>query len=240
MSGDVILEFPKEDGSPTVIIRMTGCLYVDDLRYNLISVGKLADKGITSIFRAETVELNIEPKNLLLGRGIRDREDSSLYVLPSPKQYEHTLVSVNNKEDIGTWQKKRMAHMNLHDLRQAHKYGDVPKEIDVVDDGVCCPCREGKATKLPFRGSFEHADEVGDIIHSDMTGKLPISFPDRYQYMTTFAEDNSRHISVAFMQRKSQLPKAFTAFRRELQVLAKRKLEMGEIHTTRVPTRSTS
>jgi hypothetical protein len=33
------------------------------------------------------------------------------------------------------------------------------------------------------------------------------------------------------MQSKSQLPKAFTAFRRELQVLAKRKLEMGEIHT---------
>jgi hypothetical protein len=34
------------------------------------------------------------------------------------------------------------------------------------------------------------------------------------------------------MQRKSQLPKAFTGFRRELQVLAKRKLEMGEIHTS--------
>jgi hypothetical protein len=34
------------------------------------------------------------------------------------------------------------------------------------------------------------------------------------------------------MQRKSQLPQAFTAFRRELQVLAKRKLEMAEIHTS--------
>ena len=65
-----------------------------------------------------------------------------------------------------------------------------------------------------------------------MAGKLPISFPDRYQYITTFTDDNSRHISVAFMQRKSQLPQAFTAFRRELQVLAKRKLEMGEIHTS--------
>jgi hypothetical protein len=34
------------------------------------------------------------------------------------------------------------------------------------------------------------------------------------------------------MQRKSQLPQAFAAFRRELQVLAKRRLEMGEIHTS--------
>jgi hypothetical protein len=172
------------------------------------------------------MELKIEPKNLVLGRGTRDREDSSLYVLPSPRQYDHTLVSVNKKEDNGT-RHKRMAHMNLHDLRQARKYNDVPKIFDVVDDGVCSPCCEGTATKLPFRGSFEHADEVGDIIHSDMAGKLPISFPDRYQYITTFTDDSSRHISVAFMQRKSQLPQAFTAFRRELQILAKRKLEMG-------------
>jgi GAG-pre-integrase domain len=104
--------------------------------------------------------LKIEPKTLILARGIRDREDSSVYVLPSPKQYEQTLVSFKNKEDTGTWH-KRMAHMNLHDLRQAHKYSDFPKEIDVVDDGVCSTCREGKATKLPFRRSFEHADDVG-------------------------------------------------------------------------------
>jgi hypothetical protein len=56
MSGDVILEFPKEDDGPTVILRITGCFYV----------GKLADKGVTSIFQAETVELKIEPKTLFL------------------------------------------------------------------------------------------------------------------------------------------------------------------------------
>jgi GAG-pre-integrase domain len=101
----------------------------------LISVGKLADNSIASIFRAESVELKIEPKTLILGKGIRDRADWGLYILPSPKQYEHTLVSVSKTKDIGTWH-KRMAHMNLHDLRQAQKYSDVPKFSDVVDDGV--------------------------------------------------------------------------------------------------------
>jgi hypothetical protein len=197
----------------------------------LISVGKLADKGITSIFRAETVELKIEPKTLILGRGIRDREDSSLYVLPSPKQYEHILVSVSTTNDIGTWH-KRMALMNLHDLRQAHKYSDVPKFSDVVGDGVCSPCREGKLPNCPSEATLNHDDKVGEIIHSDMAGKLPVSFPDRFQYIPTFTDDNSSHISIAFMQRKSQLPQAFTAFRRELQVLAKRKVAMGEIHTS--------
>jgi hypothetical protein len=156
--------------------------------------------------------------------------------------------------------------MNLHDLRPAHKYSDVPKTNYVGDDGVCSPCCEMKATKLLSRDNFENADEVGevgdmihsdmagklpvscpdrhqyitadevgevgDIIHSDMAGKLPVSFPDRCQYIIAFTDDNSRHISVAFMQRKSQLPQAFTTYRRDLQVLAKRKLEMGEIHTS--------
>jgi hypothetical protein len=86
-----------------------------------------------------------------------------------------------------------MARMNLHALRQAHKYCDVPKFSDVADDGVCSPYREGKATKLPFRGNFEHADKIGEIIHSDMAGKLPVSFPDRCQYISNFTDDNSRH-----------------------------------------------
>jgi hypothetical protein len=95
MSGDVILEFTeKDDGNPAVILRITGCMYVEDLGYNLIAVGKLADKGITLIFRAETVELKIEAETHILGKRIRDREDASLYVLPSPKQYEHTLVFI--------------------------------------------------------------------------------------------------------------------------------------------------
>jgi hypothetical protein len=121
---------------------------MEDLGYNLISVGKLADKGNTSIFRAETVKLKIEPKNLILGRGIRDREDASLYVLPSPKQYELTLVSVNKKEDNGTWH-KRMAHMNLHDLRQAHKYSDVAKLFVVSMTGFAPRVVRGKLPNCP-------------------------------------------------------------------------------------------
>jgi hypothetical protein len=66
MAGDVLLEFPKEDGSPTVILRITGCLYVEHLEYILILVGKLADKGITSIFRQRRWNLRLSRKTLFL------------------------------------------------------------------------------------------------------------------------------------------------------------------------------
>jgi hypothetical protein len=48
-SGDVILDFSLDYGSPAVVLRITGCIYVDDPQQNFTSVGKLADKGITSI-----------------------------------------------------------------------------------------------------------------------------------------------------------------------------------------------
>jgi hypothetical protein len=64
MSSDVVLEFPKEDGSPTVILLITGCLYVEDLGYNFISVGKLADKGITSFFGQRRWNLILSRKTL--------------------------------------------------------------------------------------------------------------------------------------------------------------------------------
>jgi hypothetical protein len=35
MSGDVILEFPNEDGSLTVNLRITGCLYVTWVKFDL-------------------------------------------------------------------------------------------------------------------------------------------------------------------------------------------------------------
>jgi hypothetical protein len=95
--------------------------------------------------------------------------------------------------------------MNLRDLRHAHKYSDVPNENEVVHDGVCSPCREGEATKLPFRDSFEHADEVSDST-AMWQESFHVSFSDCYQYIVTFADDNYRHISVAIMQRQHQIP----------------------------------
>jgi hypothetical protein len=78
-----------------------------------------------------------------------------------------------------------MARMNLRDLRQAHKYSDVLNFL-MWSTGFAHRVikRESYQIALP-RHSFEHADEVGDVIPSDIAGKLPVSFPDRYQHVAT-------------------------------------------------------
>jgi hypothetical protein len=60
-----------------------------------------------------------------------------------------------------------------------------------------------------------------------MAGKLPVSFPDRYQYISTFTDDNSRHICVVLCSARVNYHKLLLLS----VVIAKRKLEFGEIHT---------
>jgi hypothetical protein len=55
------------------------------------------------------------------------------------------------------------------------------------------------------------------LIHSDIVGPLPMSFPDKYRYVGTFLDDYSRYVVVALMQRKSDIGVAFASFRRFLQ-----------------------
>jgi hypothetical protein len=90
MSVDVILEFPNEYGSPTVILRITGCLYVEDLGYNLVSVGKLADKGSTTIFGRRRWNLRLSRTSLFLAEEfviVKTRSSKSYLLLNNMNRF---------------------------------------------------------------------------------------------------------------------------------------------------------
>lgn len=73
-------------------IQLNDALYVPDLRTNLISVGKIADKGYTIIFNAETAEVVDGKGNVAM---IADRIDGLYYVCHS-RPNECRSVSKSN------------------------------------------------------------------------------------------------------------------------------------------------
>lgn len=201
--GEVLLPFDN------VNIRLTHVLYIPGLGYNLVSVGRLADKGIESLFRSKDVELRHQSSGMIVGYGIRDG-DTSLYALPNPDiSIIHTAASVK-EPDVHLWH-RRLAHMNSKDLCQVHKYATGVPKLGMMDH-VCRACRLGKAHKLPFKGKFTRALEVGDIVHSDIVGPLEASYPDRYRYFATFQDDHSRYGFAGMMRRKSDVGDVFIAF----------------------------
>ena len=204
--GNVLLEFEF------AMVRLSNVLFIPGLGYNLVSVGKLADNGIESTFRKSDVVLQLSNKDFVVGHGSRD-STTGLYSLPNPQG-----VSVENvaalpegpHKQAELWH-RRLGHLNAKDLCNIHKHADGVPQLHKLND-VCRACRLGKAHKLPFKGHFERAKSIGDLIHSDIVGPLQPSFPDRYKYAATFQDDHSRFAYVGFMRNKSDLPSVFHAF----------------------------
>lgn len=208
--GDVILPFTNAN------LRLTDALYVPDLEYNLVSVGRMADRGIESFFRVGDVCLTHED-GFVIGCGQRDKR-SGLYTLPEPVIHDsrHALSARDN--DLAQLWHRRLAHINPRDLQVVHKHVDGVPKLSRMEE-ICRPCRLGKAHKLPFPGKFERAAVVGDVVHSDILGPLLPSFPDRYRYASAFIDEHSRYALVGFMVHRSELAEVYTAVAQKLQQL---------------------
>lgn len=74
---------------------------------------------------------------------------------------------------------------------------------------ACRACSLGKAHSLPFPGHFSRAENIGEVIHSDIMGPLEYSFPDGYKYVSTFMDECSRFLFAGFMHRISVLWETF-------------------------------
>eukprot|EP00171_Calliarthron_tuberculosum_P002470 IDg2470t1 len=139
--GEVMLPLEHAD------LRVTSVYMVPDLGFNLVSVGRMADNGIASAFSATHVTLTQASTGYEIGRGKRD-SDTGLYMLPSPQMRSMSLA-VPNVADAMLWH-RRLAHVNMQDLRIAHKHADgMPAVADCAE--VCRACRIGKAHKLRLK-----------------------------------------------------------------------------------------
>jgi hypothetical protein len=190
---------------------------VPDLGFNLVSVGRLADKGITATYQKAYVTFEVFESGFETGRGIRDN-NTGPYRLPAPEMHE-TSIAVPLKNDPVLRHHCR-AHVNMRDFAQVHKYADGVPEFGNTTH-VCRSCRLGKAHKLPFTSSFRLTNSPGELLHSDIVGPLSVSFPDKFRYMGTFLDDFSRYVVAALMKRKSDIGLAFASFRRFLHQTAK-------------------
>jgi hypothetical protein len=204
-------------------VRLTDVYFVPDLGFNLVSVGRLADKGIAAKFQNSCVIFEVFESGFEIGRGIRDN-NTELYRLPAPEMHE-TVLAVPLKNDPILWH-QRLAHVNMRDLAQVHKHADGVPELGNTTH-VCRSCRLGKAHKLPFTSSSHRTNSPGALVHLDTVGRLPVSFPDHFRYMATFLDDYSRYVVVvALIIKKSDIGVAFASFRRFMSQTTKLRDDM--------------
>jgi hypothetical protein len=82
---------------------------------------------------------------------------------------------------------------------------------------TCEPCLIGKMTRTPFSGTMERANDLLEIIHTDVCSPMSVEVRGGYHYVLTFTDDLSRYGYVYLMKHKSKIIEKFKEFQSEVE-----------------------
>ena len=91
------------------------------------------------------------------------------------------------------------------------------ESLDYESCDTCEPCLMGKMTKTPFSGTMERANDLLEIIHTDVCGPMSVEARGRYRYFLTFTDDLSRYVYIYLMKHKSETFEEFKEFQSEVE-----------------------
>ena len=89
--------------------------------------------------------------------------------------------------------------------------------MDFDEFPVCESCLEGKMTKRPFNKKGRRAQDLLELIHSDVCGPMSIQTRGGYEYFITFTNDYSRFSYVYLMKWKFEAFEKFKEFKAEVK-----------------------
>ena len=201
-TGSVLLSFNNE----TLVLN--NCLYVPDIKRNLISVACLSKQGYTVNF-GSSVSI-FHNKRLICSGTLED----NLYHLSPMIHSMHDTV-INNDEHTHLSKKRnissnqcylwhlRLGHINQNRIQRMIKDGILgPLENESLP--LCESCLEGKMTKRPFSAKGVRATVPLDLVHTDVYGPINVQVRGGYKYFITFTNDYSRYVYVYLMPHKSE------------------------------------
>ena len=89
--------------------------------------------------------------------------------------------------------------------------------MDFDGFSICESCLEGKVTKWSFNAKGRRAQELLELVHTDVCGPMSTQAKGGYEYFITFIDDYSRYGYVYLMRQKSKTFEKFKEFRVEVE-----------------------
>lgn len=183
-------------------------LVVPGLAENLLSIGQLADHGVTSVFGKDKVKFYQTPVAIdgkKIGEGLRVNQK----YLVRPLSASPTSTS---PASLLKWH-MRLSHLGEASIRRLEKQGII-QVTDWDRKGIeCCQaCKNGRLVRRRF-GSREkyRVSRPLEIVHSDV---CQLSSPSHkgFRYFVSFIDDYSKHAVVYHIRMKSQVFECFIHF----------------------------
>lgn len=205
--GTIQVEFLNASNDRTVV-KMLDVLYAPEIGGNLVSVKKLAEKGLNVMFSRGHCE--IKGKNGLRQIAVGDIGNSGLYRLREPNkvyflQADHSKSRVHRRHEIlGHRDINVVKTLGVSDLVDGVSIADCDENCKKVLN--CEICLQGNVTRIKFpKKAEDRAKNVLDLVHSDVCGPMQMQTPSAKRYILTFIDDFSRFTTVYLLRHKSEV-----------------------------------
>ena len=208
-TGDV--EFRYISGERQVIFTLRGCLYAPSAPINLLSVGALAERGMSCLFSPGGITKIFYPDNhprlpgFSLSASVVNRlsflnltfipPEVPLVPTAFPAQAVLPLPAYSFpriKLDSILWH-RRFGHIGM-DATKATLTKDYVTGIH-LDGGFvhdhCIPCIVGKSPQRSYSYQGHRAETIGGLLHMDLCGPFPVQAPHGEKYFFNILDDKS-------------------------------------------------
>lgn len=105
-----------------------------------------------------------------------------------------------------TWH-RRLGHRTLNKAAVQYISSHV-RQMDILpereaEDQICDICAKGRQHKESATGTREKAQEILEVVHSDICGPMQVTTLNGQRYFITFIDEMSGRVGIALLHRKS-------------------------------------
>lgn len=194
-------------------ITLKRVLYLPELGRNLFSIHAAAEKGATFKFNAKSCEVFREGRVLAKGTKVGKlylmsfREPASAAAAAAENKAEANLSERDFQNHIRLWH-ERLGHANVRTVRKAisNQDANVSFSGNETESFVCRGCSLGKQHRESFpKGPKKRKEIPGELIHTDLVGKMTPASVGGSNYFLLFKDDASNYMHIYFLKAKTEV-----------------------------------
>ncbi|KAL8112866.1 hypothetical protein AgCh_020248 [Apium graveolens] len=196
---------------------------VSGLKYNLLSVSQICDRGYHVDFFEEHCEVVSNSTSKVVLKGYRHGNIYEARLSTSSDGSAICLMSRASIEESWNWH-KRLSHLNFNNINELVKKDLVrglPKSV-FAPDSLCDSCQKEKQRKSSFKSKTESSIlEPYHLLHVDLFGPVNVMYIAKKKYALVIVDEFTRYTWVYFLHKKNEIAFTVTDHVRQLDKLVK-------------------
>jgi hypothetical protein len=216
--GTVALEFKVND--KIYFVKLHDVKHAPEALNNLISIGRLTDKGYSASFNPTEVHFR-SGTGTIFGEG---RKIGCMYQMRTciPRDF----AAVAKSRSLEKWH-RILGHINYDAIKLLQRNNLVTGlHIDNSNITQCKACVQAKAHMEPFpKQANDSVKDIGDVIVSDVWGRAATEGIGRERYFYSFTDIKSRHTVLFTESTKDQTLKDFKIYKSFLETQTGKKIK---------------